>query len=360
MNVGILDADLLRKKPHRFPNLASMKISGYLKEQRHNVKLITEYVKDMSIDKIYCSKVFSETKIPDLRQYFDCDIEYGGSGFYYDKATPLPYEIEHHMPDYHLYDDFVEQQLNKGVSKIALKYYTDYSIGFTTRGCIRQCDFCINKNYTKVFLNSPIEEFLDPNRKKICLLDDNILAFSGWREIFKTLQETGKKFQYKQGLDERLLTDEKCDWLFNKSNYDGEFIFAFDNIEDKDIILKKIDLARKYTDKIFKFYVFCGFDRKNQWDNIFWEQDVFDLMERCRLLQEHHCLPYIMRFNRYIESPYAGVYKTVAAWCNQPSFFKKKSLREFGSASGGVRQRYIENFEKTHPSFSYYMDMKWQ
>lgn len=187
MNVGILDADLLRKKPHRFPNLASMKISGYLKEQGHNVKLITKYIKDTSIDKIYCSKVFSETEIPDLRQYFDCDIKYGGSGFYYDKAIPLPYEIEHHMPDYHLYDDFVKQQLNKGVSKVALKYYTDYSIGFTTRGCIRQCDFCINKNYTKVFLNSPIEEFLDPSRKKICLLDDNILAFSGWREVFKAL-----------------------------------------------------------------------------------------------------------------------------------------------------------------------------
>ena len=360
MNIGILDADLLRKKPHRFPNLASMKISGYLKEQGHNVKLITEYVKDTSIDKIYCSKVFSETEIPDLRQYFNCDIEYGGSGFYYDKATPLPYEIEHHMPDYHLYDDFVKQQLDKGISKVALKYYTDYSIGFTTRGCIRQCDFCINKNYTKVFLNSPIEEFLDPSRKKICLLDDNILAFSGWREIFKTLQETGKKFQYKQGLDERLLTDEKCDWLFNKSNYDGEFIFAFDNIEDKDIILKKIDLARKYTDKIFKFYVFCGFDRKDKWDKNFWEQDIFDLIERCRLLQERHCLPYIMRFNRYIESPYAGVYKTVAAWCNQPSFFKKKSLREFGFASGGARQRYIEEFERNHSNFSYYMDMKWQ
>ncbi len=31
MNVGIIDADLIGAKKHRFPNLASMKISAYNK-----------------------------------------------------------------------------------------------------------------------------------------------------------------------------------------------------------------------------------------------------------------------------------------------------------------------------------------
>ena len=67
------------------------------------------------------------------------------------------------------------------------------------------------------------------------------------------------------------------------------------------------------------------------------------------------------RFNRYLESPYQGVYKTVGAWCNQPSFFKKKSLREFGIASGAdsARNRYIVDFEEKYPEFKKYMDMKW-
>lgn len=94
---------------------------------------------------------------------------------------------------------------------------------------------------------------------------------------------------------------------------------------------------------------------------IFWGKDIFDILERVKLLMEYKCLPYIMRFARYTESPYQGVYKTVAAWCNQPSFFKKKSLREFGAASGesSARNKYIVDFEARFPSFREYMDMKW-
>lgn len=33
MKIGIIDADLLGRKKHRFPNLACMKISGYHKEK---------------------------------------------------------------------------------------------------------------------------------------------------------------------------------------------------------------------------------------------------------------------------------------------------------------------------------------
>ncbi len=71
--------------------------------------------------------------------------------------------------------------------------------------------------------------------KKICLLDDNFLGCKEWREILQQIINTGKPFKFKQGLDERLLTDEKCEILFN-ANYDGDFTFAFDNIEDYEII----------------------------------------------------------------------------------------------------------------------------
>lgn len=32
MNIAIIDADLIGRKRHRFPNLACMKISGYWKD----------------------------------------------------------------------------------------------------------------------------------------------------------------------------------------------------------------------------------------------------------------------------------------------------------------------------------------
>ena len=127
------------------------------------------------------------------------------------------------------------------------------------------------------------------------------------------------------------------------------------------MVHKKLQLLRKYTDKYPKFYVFCGFDRNNEWTMNFWKQDIFDMFKRIELLMQYHCLPYIMRFNRYVESPYQGVYKTVAAWCNQPNFFKKKSLREFGVIDGEhrARNRYITEFEEKFPEFQKYMDMKW-
>lgn len=360
MNIAIIDADLVGRKKHRFPNLACMKISGYYKEQGNEVALKLNFDNLEDYDRVFISKVFTDTPIdPKILQLNN--VIYGGTGFYYDQAPPLSHEIEHHMPDYHLYDEWVNEQLKNGGKRFDYKYYLDYSIGYTTRGCFRHCEFCVNKNYNKVELHSPLNEFLDPARKKICLLDDNIFGSPKWKEIFIELQSTGKPFQYKQGLDERLLTDEKCELLFS-SKYDGDYIFAFDNIAEYELIEQKLKLIKKHTNIIPKFYVLCGFDREDKWDHNFWTQDIFDMMERIQLLQKYRCLPYIMRFNRYIESPYQGVYKTVAAWCNQPSFFKKKSLREFGAASGenSARNRYIVDFENTHPEFTEYMDMKWE
>lgn len=359
MRIAIIDADLIGKKKHRFPNLGCMKISGYYKQLDNDVILRTDYKNLNSFDKVFISKVFTDTPIEE--DIFNLsNVEYGGTGFYYDKAQKLSDEIEHHMPDYHLYDDWVQERINSGGNRNDFKYYLDYSIGFLSRGCFRRCEFCVNKNYKKVSVHSPLDEFVDNTRKKICLLDDNFLGCSSWKNMLLELQNTGKAFQFKQGLDERLLTNEKCKILFN-GKYDGDYIFAFDNIDDTELIESKLILLRRYTKKYPKFYVFCGFDRTDRWDKEFWWQDIFDLLKRIQILQQYHCLPYIMRFNRYIESPYQGVYKTVGAWCNQPSFFKKKSLREFGVASGetSARNKYITDFEKMFPEFGEYMDMKW-
>lgn len=342
MKIAIIDADLISRKKHRFPNLACMKISGWHKQNGDTVNLITEWGgwSEHDFDKIYLSKVFTDTEVPDNILNID-NIIYGGTGFFYDKSPSLPFEIEHHMPDYHLYDEWVNEQISKNGKRNDYKYYLDYSIGFLTRGCFRQCEFCVNRNYRKAEIHSSLSEFYDPTRKKICLLDDNFLSHPKWKDMLLLLQQTNKPFQFKQGLDERLLTDEKCELLFS-SKYDGDFIFAFDNIADYDIIENKLQLIRKYTDKIPKFYVFCGFDRNNKWDD-FWYQDIIDVFRRIQLLMKYKCIPYIMRFNRYVESPFRGIYVTVARWCNQPSIFKKKSFEEFCLMRSDSK-KYLEQF----------------
>ena len=146
MKIAIIDADLIGRKKHRFPNLACMKLSGYYKGRRDDVALKTNYEGLDKFDRVYLSKVFTDTEMPEgiLEKG---NVSYGGTGFFYDKAPKLPNEIEHHMPDYHLYDEWVNEQIESGKKRVDFKYYLDYSIGYTTRGCFRQCEFCVNRNY---------------------------------------------------------------------------------------------------------------------------------------------------------------------------------------------------------------------
>jgi len=138
MNIAIIDADLIYRAKHRFPNLACMKLSAYYKSQGHSVHLKLDYESMDQYDKVFISKVFTDTLVPD--GILDLpNVEYGGTGFFYDKAPKLPEEIEHIKPDYHLYDDWVSEKLAAGGKRKDFTYYLDYSIGFLTRGCFRQC-----------------------------------------------------------------------------------------------------------------------------------------------------------------------------------------------------------------------------
>lgn len=215
-----------------------------------------------------------------------------------------------------------------GVKPSALKFYTDYSIGYLTRGCFRHCEFCVNKNSSRSEAHSPLEEFYDPTRKKICMLDDNFFGCADWKRLLQDLKKTGKPFQFKQGMDERILTDEKCEELFS-AKYDGYHIFAFDNIADRDLIERKLEMIRRHTDKQMTFYVLVGFDRSEKYDDEFYKQDIIDMFERCKILGSYGCTPYIMRHEMYKTSPYQWVYTTVTRWCNQPAFFKNKTFRQF-------------------------------
>lgn len=349
MNIAIIDADLIGRQKHRFPNLACMKISAYYKQSGNTVTLKTNYDNLNQYDKVFISKVFTDTSVPDGVVDLP-NVEYGGTGFYYDKAPKMTNEIEHIKPDYHLYDDWVADKLRNGCKASDFVYYTDYSIGFLTRGCFRQCPFCVNQNYKRCDRHSSVLEFMDKDRPKLCFLDDNFFACSDWKNIITEVKATGKRFQFKQGLDERLLTDDKIHELMTWP-YDGDIIFAFDNIEDRELIeskLQRIFELYPNTKKKLKFYVLCGYDRDEKWDDDFWKQDIKDTFERIKILSKYSALPYVMRFEKCYTSAYAGVYSTLASWCNQPSLFKKFSYRDFCrcKAMGSKYSQYKRDFTK--------------
>ena len=56
LKIAIIDADLIGRKRHRFPNLACMKLSGYWKDQGADVILKTDFTGLTEFDQVFLSK----------------------------------------------------------------------------------------------------------------------------------------------------------------------------------------------------------------------------------------------------------------------------------------------------------------
>lgn len=198
--IGLIDVD-----GHNFPNIPLMKISAYHKARGDDVSWYQPLFSG-HMDRVYMSKVFSFT--PDYEYYIDTDeVIKGGSGYCislkdgkeeFDKMKdiPLPPEIEHIYPDYSLY----------GI--------TDTAYGFLTRGCPRGCDFCHvaakeGKCSVKV---ADLSEFWH-GQKNIMLCDPNILACRDWKELLQQLIDSKARININQGLDIRLMTEEKAEMI---------------------------------------------------------------------------------------------------------------------------------------------------
>jgi len=344
VQIGLIDADLLDHGT-RHPNLALLKISSYCKHLGHKVFLVQNYseIKEDELfgehphcDLLILSRVFKFTKLPDfvLHMIDSHQIVYGGTGFFEVNGPNLPYPVEHVHPDYTLYNDYIEVQTGGDLGKKKRDWddYLSYSIGFTTRGCIRHCGFCVNRELSRVLSWSPVAEFFDPSRSKIYLWDDNIMAAPP--KIFKNVMDeliaTGRLFQFRQGMDIRLMTDEKAE-LLNRVKYYGDYIFAFDHYRipgddnenlQVDQTLRGLEVWRRHSKKSTKLYVLVAYNSQD-------ENDIEGAFWRIQKLMEYGCLPYIMRFEAYNNSEYKTLYTQLARWCNQPNFFKKMSFRQF-------------------------------
>lgn len=204
---------------HNFPSLPLMKLSTYHKERGDCVEMLNHL---NHYDLVYASKVFSFTK--DVED--DClvqadEIRRGGTGYcisvvdgkeVFDKSkdTPLPKEIEHIYPDYSLYPQY------------------KYAVGFLTRGCPRNCGFCVvgKKEGLCSRQVADLSEFWR-EQNEIKLLDPNLLACKEHESILQQLAESDVKVDFTQGLDIRLTNPDNIELLNNvKTNM---IHFAWDN-----------------------------------------------------------------------------------------------------------------------------------
>lgn len=174
------------------------------------------------------SKVFTFT--PEYEYPINAaEIIKGGTGYNYPNGgEPLPEEIEHIYPDYGLY----------GI--------TNTAYGFLTRGCPRNCDFCIvgKKEGLCSRKVADLREFWK-DQKEIKLLDPNILAAREHKKLLEQLASSGAWVDFTQGLDARLLTEENIEII--KRIKLKMVHFAWDNIADEKLIVPKLQLFKEKT-----------------------------------------------------------------------------------------------------------------
>lgn len=251
-------------------------------------------------------------------------------------------DMARQMPYYDLYVPFIEKQVAAGRKRSYYKDYLYYSIGFLTRGCFRKCPFCVNRLEKRAQKHSELKWFLDNEkddngklkRPYIYLWDDNFLASSPtvWRPLLKELMETKRPFQFRQGLDERIIAEspygEEIAKTLSKCKYHGDYIFAFDNWSDRPKIEKALKIWKLYNTKETKFYLFCGFKLQPNDDERLLN-DIKEIFFRIEVLMQYGCLGYIMRHEDYHNHELSNIYVQIARWCNQPAFYKKMSFWEF-------------------------------
>ena len=256
-------------------------------------------------DKVYLSKVFSFT--PDYDYPINADeVERGGSGYcislvngkeVFDKSKdkPLPPEIEHIYPDYDLYPELTK----------------DTAYGFLTRGCPRGCDFCIvGKKEGRCSIKvADLSEFWN-GQKKIVLCDPNILACKDWKELLQQLIDSGAEVDINQGLDIRMMTEEKAVML--KRIRMKETHFAWDRYEDRDVILPRLELFARVTDLKPQAHKAIVYTLVNFSTTL--EQDL----DRIYTLRDMGYWPYVMIYDK---DHCARVYRDLARWVNNRFLF---------------------------------------
>jgi hypothetical protein len=272
----------------KIPNVALMKLSAYHKAHGDEVDFDVQ-----DPDRVYVSIVFRRNlwRGPAIAaMYPRAEVQIGGTY----GGVELPREIEFLKPDYDLYP-------------------STYSMGFTTRGCIRTCPWCVvpQKEGPLRRWQHP-EAFVDRRFDTVMLLDNNWLADANW--FFETsdwLIAQDLTVDVTQGFDIRLVTGSIARQLRRLRMVHGyHFAFDHDTIEYYLLLKRQLHLLGQYGFDLrheVQFYVYVDSDAE------------FDSgLERCQQLKAWGTNAFLM-FN--CDQPRTQRIKDLQRWANRKWLF---------------------------------------
>ena len=299
MNIGLVDVD-----GHGFPNFALMKISAWHKRNGDTVEWYDPLFS--RVDRVYASKVFTFTED---YHYFPAGAKVIKGGTGYDFKASLPDEIENILPDYSIYPQYT------------------YALGFLSRGCIRNCPWCVVPR--KEGHVRPVDDIerIAGDRKHVVLMDNNFLANDqGFvREQLEKAQRLKLKLDFNQALDARLVTEENAAWLAKTkwlaANGNNRYIrFSCDTSGMVSFCKTAIGLIRRAGWGCFFFIYFLA-------------KEVKETMERINEMMafDNRIRPFVMPYrNLDGDGQIANDdLKRLANWCNKMSVFRSCKFEDY-------------------------------
>ena len=234
--------------------------------------------------------MFTDTYSKDTITVTNADeVICGGTG--YGLGPNLPDAVEHTYPDYSIYPQF-----------------PDTAYGFLSRGCYRNCGFCLvsAKEGRRSVQVADLAEFWNGQRE-IKLLDANLLACPDHEKLILQLAESRAYVDFSQGLDIRLITPDNVA-LLNRVRTKA-IHFAWDN-PDIDLtpdFRRFLELTAIKNVRKRKVYVLTNYGSTH-------EQDLY----RVETLRGMGYDPYVMVYDR----PSApAITRQLQRWVNNKRIF---------------------------------------
>jgi hypothetical protein len=281
-----------------------MKISSYYKNLGEKVEFVRA---DKTYKKIYASAIFtrSKSKCENLLNFYGQNIEMGGTGW--DIYKVLDNEIERMKPDYDLYtiDEIASRMKGIGTKEHKVKKATEIvnaGMGFTSRGCIRQCGFCFVPQKEGKFHNvAEIKDIINPKSNIIILHDNNFTADPNCIDKLHEIRDRKLIVDINQGCDVRLVNDDIAKAL-SEVKHLRSIHYAWDLMGFENQVMEGIKTLSKYI-KPYRHMCFMlvGF-------NTSFEEDVY----RFERLRELKVDPFVMVYNQLDDKKL----KHFARWVN--------------------------------------------
>lgn len=282
MKIGLIDVD----GHSRFPNLALMRLSAYHKA---NGDIVDWWNGFEHYDRVYMSKVFTFT--PDMETVIDADeIVRGGTG--YKDYSSLPPEVEATYPDYSIYPNFKS------------------GIGFLTRGCIRNCPWCVvPRKEGHIRPAATWQEIKRPDSREIIFLDNNVLACDHGLQQIEDMGGKQVWVDFNQGLDARLITQEVAQ-LLARLHWIRFVRMSCDTLPMLPVVVEAVQRMEK-----------AGISRSRFWCYVL-VQDIREALKIVMTLDDWGITPFAQPYRDYDGGEPTRDQMDFARWVNNKAVFR--------------------------------------